>query len=194
MSIPQRRRVLRRRVSERVNCERQIDRLLVTCCTAVAPTTLTSCDRRELLGSSPEKGVYHLQECTPSGNYDLSRSRHETTVDCGRGGRRNPCYPSVRRRCVKYVACPLERTTPGGGGGGGAKRARGKEFNSRRDITPVPASRSSERRSPDDVRGTDCPPVQYHRLTDVCPSTTNQLHPPHSPYTLAATTLSVRSS
>jgi len=26
---------------------------------------------------SLEKGVYHLQECTPSGNYDLSRRRHD---------------------------------------------------------------------------------------------------------------------
>ena len=98
--------------------------------------------------------MYHLQECTPSGNYDLSRRRHDTARPACLPARRHATVrrrPSVRgrnpcSRCVKYVRCPLERTTPGG-----AKRARGKEFNSGRYY-------GASRRfcgGPDDVRGTD---------------------------------------
>jgi len=42
--------------------------------------TVMSYNPREQRSARPWEGVYHLQECTPSGNYDLSRQRHDATL------------------------------------------------------------------------------------------------------------------
>jgi len=88
---------------------------------------------------------------------------------------RNPCrHRPPARRCVKYVGCPLERTTPGG-----AKRARGKEFNSGRyygdgggDVVVSAVVLMTS--------GAPTAPVQYRRLTDVCPLPSPQQPAPYS--------------
>ena len=116
-------------------------------------------------------------------------ARHREITTCHGGDRRPrrsrrhtppttvcPGTESVRQfaGCVKYVGCPLERTTPGG-----AKRARGKEFNSGRYYAATGGSGGGGAVVSTVVvmtSGAPTAPVQYRRLTDVCPSSSPQ-HP-----------------
>jgi len=164
-----------------VTLVRQTDRLLVTFrCDPTRRPVLRDVIQSTSVPPSLEKACIicrnarhrEITTCHAAAATRRERQRHAKARPARRRApvprreRRNPCS----RRCVKYVGCPLERTTPDG-----AKRARGKEFNSVRYyghggsgavVSAVVLMTS----------GALTAPVQYRRLTDVCPSPTSQ-HP-----------------